>query len=382
MVYTCELLAVLYKEVCGMTSTAPIERVRAALQQAGLPALAVVPGANLFYLLGMTIHSSERLAIAFIGADNEVAMVLPALEQPRAASEARAPVRFYPWNDAEGYQTALQQCVTDIELGGRVAVEYGAMRVLELRALESVASVEVEDATGMLAELRMVKTGAELDQMRAAVRAVESGLQAAIEFIRPGVTELQVAEVWERAMRDAGGEGMAFGTIIAGGPNSANPHHTTGDRQLQSGDLVILDGGARVGGYLSDITRTVAVGQLSDEQRRIYEVVQAANAAGIAASRAGVTGAQVDAAARQVIEEAGYGQYFVHRTGHGLGIEGHEPPYMHAASTAPLRAGTTFTVEPGVYVAGLGGVRIEDDVVLTENGAESLTSFNRDLIMR
>jgi Xaa-Pro dipeptidase len=277
---------------------------------------------------------------------------------------------------------AIRQCVSDIALMGRVAVEYGAMRVLELRALEKVAQIEVEDATGMLAELRMVKTSAELGQMRAAVHAVETGLQAAIEFIRPGVTELQVAEVWERAMRDAGSEALAFGTIVASGPHSANPHHTTGNRQLQAGDLVILDGGARVGGYLSDITRTVAVGELHEEQRRIYEVVRAANAAGVAASRAGVTGAQVDGAARKVIEEAGYGQYFVHRTGHGLGIEGHEPPYMHAASNEPLRAGTTFTVEPGVYVEGLGGVRIEDDVVLTETGAESLTTFSRELIVR
>lgn len=360
--------------------TSSIERIQAELARADLQALAVVPGANLFYLLGMTIHSSERLAVAFITRDGDVRMVLPALEQPRAAGEARVPVQFYPWQDAEGYAAALQECATDIELSGKLAVEYGAMRVMELRALEAVAPVEAVDGSALLATLRMRKSADELELMRAAVRAVETGLQAAIEAIRPGVTELEVASVWERAMAEAGSSGVAFGTIVAAGPNSANPHHTTGARRIERGDLVILDGGATVGGYLSDITRTVVVGAPSAEQRRIYETVQAANAAGVAAAHAGVTGAEVDRAARDVIAAAGYGEYFVHRTGHGLGIEGHEPPYMHAASTEPLAAGTTFTVEPGVYVAGVGGVRIEDNVVLTDTGGESLTTFRHDLI--
>lgn len=363
-----------------MTTT--IDQLRAVLRAADLPALAVVPGANLFYLLGLTIHASERLALALIPQDGEIRMVLPALEQPRAAQEARVPLRFYPWQDAEGYGTALQQCAHDSGVGGRLGIEYTAMRVMELRALEAIATIQAEDATELLAELRMVKRAEELDLMRAAARAVEIALHVAIDAIRPSVTEREIAEMWERAMRDAGSEGRAFSTIVASGPNSANPHHTTGDRQLQPGDLVILDGGASVGGYLSDITRTVAVGELSDEARRIYDVVRAANAAGVAAARPGVTGAEVDAAARGVIEAAGYGQYFVHRTGHGLGIESHEPPYMHAASTTPLASGTTFTVEPGVYVPGLGGVRIEDDVVLTVNGVESLTTFPRELIVR
>ncbi len=183
-------------------------------------------------------------------------------------------------------------------------------------------------------------------------------------------------------MREAGSEGLAFTTIVASGPNSANPHHTTSERRLQFGDLVVLDGGATVGGYVSDITRTVALGEPGPDARRMYDVVLAANQAGIVAIQPGASGAEVDAAARQVIEAAGYGQYFLHRTGHGIGIEIHEPPYLYAASTTPLPVGSTFTVEPGVYIAGLGGVRIEDDVVLTELGAECLTTCERDLIVR
>jgi Xaa-Pro dipeptidase len=363
-------------------TTHRIDRLRGVLRDAGLTALAVVPGANMLYLLGLTIHQSERLAIAFIPADGPVRVVLPALEQPRAESETRESVQWYAWQDAEGYESALRACVADMILGGRLGVEYTAMRLLELRAIEAVAQVETIDATDLLASLRMVKDERELDAMRAAVRVVEAGLTAAIDAIRPGMTERDVAEVWERAMREAGSEGLAFTTIVASGPNSANPHHTTGDRRIQPGDLVILDGGARVGGYISDITRTAAVGEIEDELRRVYEIVREANAAGVAAARPGASGADIDEAARGVIEDRDYGAYFIHRTGHGLGIETHEPPYLHAASRESLPIGATFTIEPGVYLPGRGGARIEDDVVLTEHGAECLTTFPRELIVR
>jgi Xaa-Pro dipeptidase len=362
--------------------TTRLDTLRTAMRDANVQTLAVVPGANMFYLLGLTIHQSERLALAFIQADGDVALVLPALEQPRAQAEARTLIHFYPWDDADGYQTALQQCADDLQLEGGLAVEYTAMRVLELRAIEAAATVQVNDATDLLAQLRMVKDADELQAMRHAVAAVEAGLREAINFMRPGVTEREVADVWEQAMRAAGSEGPSFTTIVASGPNSANPHHTTGERQLQPGDLVILDGGARVGGYASDITRTVAVGELSTEARRIYDTVLQANRAGVAAVKPGASGAAVDRATRDVIAAASYGHYFVHRTGHGLGIEIHEPPYLHSNSTAPLPLGATFTIEPGVYVPNVGGVRIEDDVVLTKQGVDMLTTFKRELIVR
>ena len=349
-----------------------------ALREAGLAGLAVVPGANLLYLLGLTIHTSERLAVAFFGPGGDVGVVLPALERPRAESEATLPAKFYPWSDAEGYTAALERCASDMRIGGRIGVEYTAMRVLELRALEAVARVEVEDTTRVLARLRMVKDAGELQAMRAAVRVIEESLAATIAAIRPGVTEREIAATWDRAIQALGSQ-PSFTTIVASGPNSANPHHTAGDRRIERGDLVILDGGARVDGYCSDITRTVAVGELSDEGRAIYELVLAANRAGVAAVAPGRSGAEIDVAARSVIEAGGYGQYFIHRTGHGLGIEIHEPPYLHVGEPAPLAEGTTFTVEPGVYVPGVGGVRIEDDVVVAAAGGETLTTFPREL---
>jgi Xaa-Pro dipeptidase len=351
-----------------------------AMRAARLDVIALVPGANLLYMLGLTIHSSERLAVVLLSADGAVHIVLPALEQPRAESETRLPAQFYPWSDAEGYSGALARAAEEVRLGGRLGVEYTAMRVLELRAIEAAAQVEVVDATSVLAGLRMSKDATELKAMRKAVKVVEDALQKAIAAIRPGVTEMEVAAVWDSALQSVGAQ-PSFTTIVASGPNSANPHHTAGDRRIQAGDLVILDGGALVDGYCSDITRTVAVGELSQEGQTIYELVLRANRAGVAAVRPEASGADIDAAARNVIEQGGYGQYFIHRTGHGLGIEIHEPPYLHSAEQEPLPEGSTFTVEPGIYVPGVGGVRIEDDVVLTYSGGECLTSFPRELLV-
>jgi len=359
-----------------------LERLRAVMRTAGVATVAAVPGANLQYLAGLEMHMNERLTVAFFPADGMPAMVLPALEAPRAETQARFPIRFYPWKDETGPAGALRQAAADLGLdGARLGVEYTTMRVLELRGIEQAApQVVVGDATALLATLRMTKDADELAAMRAAVRIVEDALQTAVAQIRTGMTERELAAIWEGAMR-AAGSGPSFGTIVASGPNAANPHHSNTDRAFQPGDLIIMDGGAWYDGYASDITRTIALGEPSPEARRIYDLVLAANAAGRAAARPGASGETIDQAARNVIADGGYGAQFLHRTGHGLGLEIHEPPYIVAGSADALAPGMTFTVEPGIYVAGVAGVRIEDDVVITADGAESLTTFERDLIV-
>jgi Xaa-Pro dipeptidase len=362
--------------------TERMNKLTALLRDAGIAAAAVVPGANLRYLAGLDMHMNERLSVAFLPTRGEPAMVLPGMEQPRAASQARLPLRFYPWDDAEGPYSALQRCATDLGLAGRrIGVEYTTMRVLELRGIERAApGVLAEDVTPLLAELRMVKEAEELAAMRVAARIVEEALRAAIAQIRVGMTERELADLWELGMR-AAGSGPSFGTIVASGPNAANPHHSNNDRTFQPGDLIVMDGGALYDGYASDITRTVALGEPGPEARKIYDLVLAANTAGRRFARPEATGDEIDQAARKVIADGGYGAQFLHRTGHGLGLEVHEPPYIVAGNQEPLPPGATFTVEPGIYVAGMGGVRIEDDVVITTEGAESLTTFERELII-
>ncbi|GAC1357230.1 MAG: aminopeptidase P family protein [Herpetosiphon sp.] len=358
-----------------------LQQLRDGMVRAELAGLAVVPGANLQYLLGLSIHLSERLAIAVFTPDGEIHMVLPSLEAPRVQAEASVPVVLYPWTDDEGYAPALEECLLALDLDGLLGVEHTRMRVLELRAIEEYCPVGIVDGDPVLATLRAVKSATELTSMRRAVYAVEEGLRQVVAQIRPGITERELAKLWEQGMFKAGATAQAFTTIVASGPNSANPHHTTGDRRLEAGDLVVLDGGAIVDGYCSDITRTIALAPLEAELQRVYEAVLAANEQAVAAVRPGVTGATVDGAARGVIDAAGFGPLFLHRTGHGLGIEAHEPPFMNQGEDTPLQCGMTFTIEPGVYLAGRGGVRIEDDVLVTDAGVEVLTGFERTLMV-
>lgn len=361
--------------------TSRIARLSQIARVYGMDAVVIMPGANLQYLTGMTLHQSERIALVVIPTDGrDLLVVLPALEQPRAQQEIQStlPIKWFPWSDDEGPVEALRRAAAGL-IGRTVGVEYTTMRVLELRALEEVAGVHAIDATDTLAQLRMQKDEHELAAMREAVRIVESGLRTAIESIRVGMTERDIARVWEETMLAEGSEGHSFGTIVASGPHSANPHHTTGNRQVQAGDFIILDGGARHAGYCSDITRTVIIGEPSFQQKQLYEAVKAANAAATQAVHAGASGASIDQAARQVLQDAQFGQYFIHRTGHGLGMEIHEPPYIASTNKQRLPLGATFTIEPGAYIPGIGGVRIEDNVVLTANGADVLTTMSREL---
>lgn len=370
-------------------STNRIARLTQAMQEQGLAAVAIMPSSNLRYLTGLTFHPSKRLTLALFPADGSAPrFVLPALEVSSARAHSLVPLQLYSWSDAEGPLEALRSALASIRpsaAGQTIGVEYTAMRVMELRALEECApGITTVDATPILAGMRMVKDADELAAMAQAARIVEVALRETIAQIKPGMTERELSSICSNAILAAGGEGESFENIVASGPNSANAHHTNSDRPFQVGDLILIDCGAVYGGYASDITRTVALGEPGPEARKIYDLVLRANAAGRAAVRPGATGEDVDRAARTVIEEGGYGAYFVHRTGHGLGLEinpCHEPPDMVAGNTQPLAVGTTFTVEPGIYLEGVGGVRIEDDVVVTEDGHRSLTGFERELIV-
>ncbi|MBA3533562.1 MAG: M24 family metallopeptidase, partial [Ardenticatenales bacterium] len=212
------------------------------------------------------------------------------------------------------------------------------------------------------------------------IAVTERGLQRALRQIRVGQTEREIAANIQLCMLQEGADRMAFGPLVVAGPRSAEPHAGPSDRVIQPGDVMIIDCGAAVGHYSGDITRCAAVEPVPEEVTTIYDLCLAANAAARAAVRPGATGHEIDAAARALIDSGGYRDYFIHRTGHGLGLEGHEPPFMVAGNEQPLSAGNVFTIEPGIYVPGLGGVRVEDDVVVTESGVQSLTTFSRELI--
>ena len=348
----------------------------------GVDGVALVPGPNMMYLSGIHAHLSERPIVLFFPADDEPAIIIPVLEAMKARDAGIAEERIFAWSDQEGYTGAFQQACAHLELSDYLlGVEALHMRVLEWELLKRYApGLATTHAEPIVMALRLIKDEAELAAMDRAVAVAEKAMGELVPHIKTGMTEKQVAALLTRLLLEGGADAIAFSPIVAAGPNSASPHAAATNRRLQEGDLLVIDWGCTVDDYPSDITRTFAVGAIDPELRRVYDVVRLANEQGKLATRPGASGQEVDRAAREVIEDSGYGEYFIHRTGHGLGLEIHEPPFIMPGNREPLAAGNVFTVEPGIYLPERGGVRIEDDVVVTADGYRSLTTFTPDLI--
>ncbi len=348
----------------------------------GLDGIALMPGPNLLYVSGMHVHLSERPILLFIPADDAPAILIPTLEAMKAEAAGIAAERIFAWDDTEGYAGAFQRACAHLELTDYLlGVEALHMRVLEMQMLQRYApGLQIAHAEPALSALRSVKDAAEIAAMEKAIAVAERALQRILPRIKIGLSERQVAAMLTQELLASGADSIAFGPIVAAGPNAALPHATPTDRTLQRGDLLVIDWGVFVDDYPSDLTRTFAVGEIDPELRHIYDTVLLANEQARQAARPGVSGRDVDRAARDVIEDAGYGEYFIHRTGHGLGLEVHEAPDASPANRQPLATGNVFTVEPGIYLPGRGGVRIEDNVVVTADGCRTMTSFPRELM--
>lgn len=360
-----------------------VDRLFAALQTStDFQALVLNPGPTLFYLTGLNFHLMERPVVTIFTAARSCVMILPELEVSRA-QKAALPVQFFPYNDnpatwGDAFKRAAAALAAD---GLTLGVEPTRLRFLEMRFLEeALPKSRFTSAHGLLSGLRIAKDAGEIAAMRKAVDIAQRGLEATLALTRAGMTEREVAsELVLQLLRVGSDAELPFGPIVASGPNAADPHATPGERRLQNGDLLIVDWGAAADGYVSDLTRTFAIGEVEPELKKIVEIVRQANEAGRLAGKPGLPAGAVDQATRKVIDDAGYGVYFNHRTGHGLGLEGHEEPYMFGENKLLLTEGMTYTVEPGIYFVGRGGCRIEDNVVVTASGAETLSSMPREL---
>jgi Xaa-Pro dipeptidase len=324
----------------------------------------------------------ERPVVLFIATDRDPVIVLPELEILKV-EQFPYPVQAFAYGEnPSGWQAAFRSAAQALGVDRkRIGVEPRQMRLLEFRFIQAGApGAEFPDASDVLAGLRVKKDQAEVGNMRRAVHIAQAALEAAIPSIRIGMTEKQLAaELVLRLLQHGSESELPFAPIVSCGPNSANPHASPTDRKLQSGDLLVVDWGATHEGYISDLTRTFAVGKVDDEYEKIHQIVQEANAAGRAAAKPGVPCADVDKAARAVIEAAGYGKFFTHRTGHGIGMESHEEPYLRGDNQQILEPGMVFTVEPGIYLPDRNGARIEDNVVITEKGAQVLSDMPREI---
>jgi len=346
----------------------------------GIDAVAIVPGPNMEYFTGLEFHLSERPTIAVFSKQHGLAFIVPELEVPKIAQRPDLEANLFAWSDTDGFQAAFKDLVKALELDDSVlGVDGQTMRVFEYMAFQKAGATDMKDMGHDLLDIRAIKTEDEVDAMREAIRMSEQALHRLMDWVKPGMTEREIASELSRLLKEAGSTGEAFPPLVQSGANSAVPHGFTSERAVGKDEFMLIDFGGRIHGYPADITRTFCLGTPDEDMKRIYDTVLEANLAATAIAAPGVKCGDVDKAARDVIEAAGYGEYFIHRTGHGLGLEGHEAPQIASGVEDELEPGMVFTIEPGIYVPGLGGVRIEDNIHVTENGVEVLTQFPRKL---
>ncbi|WP_105968781.1 aminopeptidase P family protein [Streptomyces geranii] len=355
-----------------------MRRAARAAEDAGLAGLLVAPGPDLVWLTGYAPTAvTERLTLLVLAAGQDPVLVVPALEAPDAAHAAGAPaLTLRDWTDGKDPYAATAAL---LDAAGRFGVSDNAWALHLLALQKALPRTSYVSFTEGLPMLRAVKDAAELSRLAAAGAAADATYEEIRKVPFGGRRESDVAGDLAELLRRFGHSQVDF-TIVASGPNGADPHHEAGDRVIERGDMVVLDFGGLLDGYGSDTSRTVHVGEPDAERRRVHDIVREAQEAGFRAVRPGAACQDVDRAARAVITAAGYGEYFIHRTGHGIGVTTHEPPYMIEGEELPLVPGMCFSVEPGIYLPGRFGVRIEDIVTVTEDGGRRLNNTTRELV--
>jgi len=357
-----------------------IQQLQNYLQEQSIDAAFITNPDNVFYVSGFKSNPHERLLGVMVFQQAEPFLICPQMEIPDAKSAGWSG-EIVGHVDTENAMEVLHRTASGRGVVlGKLAIEKSHMTVDRYDALiDLFGNLEFVQLDDKINALRVVKDEAELQILREAAALADYAIEVGTKAIKEGVTEIEIMTEIELALKKRGVTHMSFDTTVLSGPKAASPHGKTGDRKIQKGDLVLFDLGVVHKGYCSDITRTVAFGEPNEEQKAVYDVVLQAELAAVNAVKPGITAAELDQTARRVIEDAGYGEFFTHRLGHGLGISVHEFPSLHGSNSMEMETGMVFTIEPGVYVPGKVGVRIEDDVAVTADGVEVLTKFPKEL---
>ena len=352
-----------------------LEKLQQAMLREGVDVYLAATQVNMQYLSGFSEPPLERLMFLLVSQQGEPVWFTPTLSATSTATNPAGWQTRYVWHDSDGPSRALEACTRDYDLEtATIAVDDEMPAAFLLRLQEALPAALFRAGGELMGSVRAVKDAEELRCMREAARLTDDALASGLERCMEGYSEWAVAIAIQRALFDMGSK-LAFGIpVVASGEMSAMPHHTTSQRALQKGDIVVIDFGGVYEGYCSDITRVACVGRASDDARAVYEIVYEAHMRARETAKPGAPAREVDRAARAVIEKAGYGDYFVHRTGHGIGLSVHEPPYLAQTYDGILEVGHCFTIEPGIYIPGKFGVRIENVYTVTEHGCESLNA--------
>jgi D-alanyl-D-alanine dipeptidase len=357
---------------------ARMRRAAEAAAEAGLDGVLVAPGPDLVWLTGYRPVETERLTLLVLRPGQDPALVVPTLEAPDAAKSVGAPaLTLHDWTDGTDPYAAAAPL---LDRAGRFGISDNGWALHLLGLQKRLPDSRYTALTDALPMLRAVKDAAELERLAAAGAAADEAFEEIRKVRFADRRESEVSRELADLLRRFGHSQVDF-TIVASGPNGANPHHEADERVIEQGDMVVLDFGGLKDGYGSDTSRTVHVGEPDEEERKVHDIVREAQEAGFRAVRPGVACQDIDRAARAVIKDSGYGEYFIHRTGHGIGVTTHEPPYMVEGEEQPLVPGMCFSVEPGIYLPGRFGVRIEDIVTVTEDGGRRLNTTTREMVI-
>jgi len=352
-----------------------ISRLQNIMHEMDLTAVLLSPGVNMYYFTGLMKEAYERLLTIIIPADGDAMALVPSFEREHVEGGLSLPLaEISIWKEEEDPYRILAQVMRENDLArGTIAID-GRMQYSFFYHVENALSqVRFVEATDMIEQLRVVKSGDEIGLIKRACEIIGKGMKAAFESVAPGRTEMDVYHELQSEIRRQGGAPVGFGGVLSG-PISALPHGESSNRRIERGETVLIDVGWRYQWYFGDLTRTVVVGDASEELKRIYEIVLEAQKNAIERVRPEVQAQVIDRAARELIAKAGFGPNFTHRTGHGIGLEVHETPFLVEGNVGTLRENMVFTVEPGIYLLGRFGVRVEDEILVTEEGSENLTA--------
>lgn len=355
-------------------------RITELMKKNNVKAIVLSPSMNMLYTTGFNTFPGERLLVSILDEKGEVVFIAPKMYE-QEIKEKGVFDNIITWDDSQDPKDILDSICREKGYNDSVVAIEDTMWFNAFEKIHSAfKGARFIKASGLVGELRKYKAEDEAEKMREASRLAEKALELVIPKIKAGMKETAVKELLEAEMKNQGLSGPSFDTIIGSGPNSALPHYTAGEKVLQSGDSIVIDFGGLYQGYCSDMTRTVMLGKATDEYKQVYEAVKGGQLKAIAAVKPGMKASEIDAAARSYITEKGYGDYFIHRTGHGIGMEVHEEPYISNISETVLQPGMVFSIEPGAYLPGKFGVRIEDLVMVTDTGVEVLNKFSKELI--
>lgn len=339
----------------------------------------MAPTNDIEYLTGMKAYVCERFQGFFTLADGRWFVISPELYYEVWREALGKEANIYVWSDNDGVNGTFAKVAKDYELADKTISINDGIRGIDLLDMKEIMGANFINGDKMLEKFRLIKDEDEIKYLSKAAEIADKTFEEIVKYIKPGVTEREISDKIKELLIELGGEELSFEPIVASGPNSSMPHYNDDRRVIEEQDLVILDYGCRYKGYCSDISRTVFIGEPTDEQKKVYEIVLRANSEAEKAVKEGITAGEIDSIARNIIEDAGYGKYFINRTGHGIGLAVHEAPYIKGGNEEVLKTGMAFSVEPGIYIPGKFGMRVEDIVVVDGEGSKILNKANKNM---